>query len=127
MLFKGFESFYSNCEATAESPALIILDNNKTHITNNVVLYARENNIMILTFPPHCSHRLQPLDVTVFGPFKARYRATINNWMTTNPGKTVTIYNVAQFGRDAFYAAFNMNNITSLKHWYMAYEQKYFN
>ncbi|CAK1547723.1 unnamed protein product [Leptosia nina] len=37
----------------------------------------------------------------------------MNDWMTSNPGKTVTIYNVAQFAKDAFFAAFNMNNISS--------------
>ncbi|CAB3244562.1 unnamed protein product [Arctia plantaginis] len=77
-----FISQISIVKPTAESPALIVLDNHKTHITINVILYAKENNIMILTFHPHCSHRLQPLDVSVFGPFKARYRAGINDWMT---------------------------------------------
>ncbi|CAK1547896.1 unnamed protein product [Leptosia nina] len=110
---KALKHFVHFVKPSADSPALIVLDNHKTHITINVVLYARTNNIIILTFPPHCSHRLQPLDVTVFGPFKARYRASMNDWMTSNPGKTVTIYNVAQFAKDAFFAAFNMNNISS--------------
>ncbi|XP_026736810.1 uncharacterized protein LOC113500286 [Trichoplusia ni] len=110
---KALKHFVGFVKPTAESPALIVLDNHNTHITINVVLYARTNNLIILTFPPHCSHRLQPLDLTVFGPFKARYRASMNDWMTSNPGETVTIYNVAQFARDAFYAAFSMNNITS--------------
>lgn len=98
---KALKHFAHFVKPNAESAALIVLDNHKTHITINVVLYARANNIMILTFPPYCSHRLQPLDVTVFGPFKARYRASMNDWMTSNPGKTVTIYNVAQFAKDA--------------------------
>lgn len=110
---KALKHFVHFVKPSAESPALTVLDNHKTHITINVVLYARKNYIMILTFPPHCSHRLSPPDVTVFGPFKPRYRASMNDWMTSNPGKTVTIYNVAQFAKDAFYAAFNMNNIIS--------------
>lgn len=109
----ALEHFVQFVKPTVESPALILLDNHKTHITINIVLYAREHNLIVLTFPPHCSHRLQPLDVTVYGPFKARYRASMNDWMTSNPGKTVTIFNVAQFAKDAFYAAFNMNNVTS--------------
>ncbi|GBP89382.1 hypothetical protein EVAR_63297_1 [Eumeta japonica] len=63
---------------STESPALTAFDNHKTRMTINVVLYARANNATILTFPPHCSHRLQPLEVTVFGPFKIRYRASMN-------------------------------------------------
>lgn len=88
------------------------MDNHKTHITVNIVLFARENNIMILTSPPQCSHRLQSLDVTVFGPFKIHCRASMNDWMTCNPGKTVTIYNVSQFAKGV-YAAFNITNVTS--------------
>ena len=33
--------------------------------------------------------------------------------MISNPGKTVTVDNVAQFAIDAFYDGFNMKNITS--------------
>ena len=98
---KALKHFVKYVNPTAEVPALILLDNHTTHITINVVLFARENNIMILTFPPHCSHRLQPLDVTVFGPFKTHYRTSMNDWMTCNPGKTVTIYEVSQFAKDA--------------------------
>ena len=58
---KHFVYFVKSC---VES--LIVLEHHKSHITINVVLIVRANNIMILTFPPHCSHRLQPLDVTVF-------------------------------------------------------------
>ena len=31
---------------------------------------ARENGIHIVTFPPHCSHKLQYLDISVYGPLK---------------------------------------------------------
>lgn len=37
----------------------------------------------------------------------------MNDWMTVNPGKTITIYNVAEFAKDAYYSAFNMRNIIS--------------
>ncbi|GBP08585.1 hypothetical protein EVAR_7202_1 [Eumeta japonica] len=80
---KALKHFLHFVKPSAESLALIVLENHKTHI--NVVLYDRKNYIMILTFPPHFSHRLQPLDVTVFGTFKALYRASMNDWMTSNP------------------------------------------
>ena len=46
----------------------------------------------MLSFPSHCSHKLQPLDRTVFGPFKKYVRMSQDNWMRNNPGKTLTIY-----------------------------------
>lgn len=32
------------------------MDKHKTRITLEIVMLARENNIIMLTFPPHCSH-----------------------------------------------------------------------
>lgn len=109
---KAMEHFASHVKPTAENPALLILDNHASHVNLRVIEFARQNFIKMLTFPPHCSHRLQPLDVTVYGPFKTRYRIAMNEWMLSNPGKTVTIYQVAQFVRDAYLAAFSMSNIT---------------
>lgn len=109
---KAMEHFVSHVKPTEENPALLILDNHASHVNLRVVELARNNFIKILTFPPHCTRRLQPLDVTVYGPFKTRYRIAMNEWMLSNPGKTVTIYQVAKFTRDAYLAAFNMTNVT---------------
>lgn len=54
-----------NMHASKENPALILLDNHNTHATLDVILYCRENGLVLLTFPPHTTHRLQPLDVCV--------------------------------------------------------------
>jgi hypothetical protein len=32
--------------------------------------FCKKNGIVLLSFPPHCTHKLQPLDRAVFGPFK---------------------------------------------------------
>ena len=47
-----------------------------------------ENNlgIELLTFPTHTTHRLQPLDVSVFGPFKNYFRSKRVAWMEKNLG-----------------------------------------
>ncbi|GBP17966.1 hypothetical protein EVAR_16908_1 [Eumeta japonica] len=109
---KAMEHFVSHVKPTGENPALLLLDNHASHVNLRVIEFARKNFIKILTFPSHCSHRLQPLDVTVYGPFKTRYRIAMNEWMLSNTGKTVTIYQVAHFVKDAYLAAFNMQNVT---------------
>ncbi|XP_067937544.1 uncharacterized protein [Watersipora subatra] len=58
----------------------------------------------MLTFPPHCSHKLQPLDISVYGPLKRYFNDACNSWKLENPGKTLSIYNMAEmlglmFGR----------------------------
>jgi len=109
---KALKHFVTHVKPSQMNPALILMDNHSSHVNLSVIQFARENFIIIVTFPPHCSHKLQPLDVTVYGPFKTRYRIAMNEWMLSNPGKTVTIYQVGQFVKDAYLAAFSPQNIT---------------
>ena len=56
----------------------------------------------MLTFPPHYSDRIQPLDVSVFGPFKNAMKNSFylnNTWHQLNPGKQISIHDVAEFYR----------------------------
>lgn len=49
-----------------DNPILLLVDNHESHVTIEAVDYARDNGIVYLSFPPHTTHRLQPLDVGVF-------------------------------------------------------------
>jgi hypothetical protein len=49
---------------------ILILDGHGSHESSKMIDIAHENNIHILELPPHTTHRLQPLDVGVFGPFQ---------------------------------------------------------
>lgn len=109
---KALQHFVVHVKPSKKHPALIVMDNHSSHVNLKVVEFARENSIIIVTFPPHCSHKLQPLDVTVYGPFKSRYRISMNEWMLSNPGRTVTIYEVGQFVKDAYLSSFTPHNIT---------------
>ncbi|CAK1582747.1 unnamed protein product [Parnassius mnemosyne] len=109
---KALKHFVMHIRPSKANPALVLMDNHSSHVNLRVVEFARQNSIIIVTFPPHCSHKLQPLDVTVYGPFKTRYRIAMNEWMLSNPGKTVTIYQVGQFVKEAYLAGFTPHNIT---------------
>lgn len=43
--------------------------------------------------------------------FLVRYKQAMNNWLTSNPGKTVTIYEIAEFVNPAFSESFTISNI----------------
>lgn len=45
----------------------------------------------MLTIPPHTSNCLQPLDKSVYGPFKTYYSTALDRLMRSNPGKTASI------------------------------------
>lgn len=70
-LFPEYLKFFqSHVRAVIENPVLLILDNHVSHLSIKGLDYCKENGIVVLSLPPHCSHKLQPLDRTVFGPFK---------------------------------------------------------
>ena len=79
---------------------LLILDNHESHLSLRVIDKATVSGIVMLTMltiPPKTSHRSQALDVSVFGSFKVSCNRAIENWMRSNPGKTVTIYDIPAF------------------------------
>ncbi|KAJ8305255.1 hypothetical protein KUTeg_015800 [Tegillarca granosa] len=53
-------------------PVLLIMDNNDSHITLDTINIAFKNQIELLCLPPHTTHILQPQDVHINGPLKAR-------------------------------------------------------
>lgn len=89
------------------------LDNHESLCMLDAVMYAKDNGMVIVTFPPHCSHRLQPLDVGVLGPFKSKLRVAQNDWMVSNPGKTINNHNLARLANTTYAASFTIKNITA--------------
>ena len=53
----------------SNAPILLIYDGHGSHNTAALIELAREHNIILFCLPPHTTHKLQPLDVGVFGPF----------------------------------------------------------
>ena len=97
--------------ATKNNPILVLLDNHASHISLDTITFCRANGVHLLTFPPHCSHKMQPLDVSVYGPMKAAYKRAMHDWQTMNPGTRITLYDMgAIFGR-AFDLSFTRKNI----------------
>lgn len=86
--------FIAQSRCSKENPILLLMDNHISHCSLNVLTKAKENGIVIQTLPPHCSHRLQPLDRTVYGPINRFYNRATDNWMRTNPSKAVSIWKI---------------------------------
>ena len=109
------EHFINHTKPTVEHPTILILDNHECHVSIPAIIRAKEVGIILLTFHPHTSHKMQPLDRTVFGLFKKYYNTAVNEWMLSpgNAGKPVTIYEVAEFVGKAYPLSFTPNNIIS--------------
>jgi len=75
LFMEWFQHFISHVQPkTREQPTLLLADGHASHVNNLALIdKARENNIILLIFPSHCTHRLQPLDVAVYKSLKFNY------------------------------------------------------
>ena len=110
--FIFLKHFAKHARPTTEKPVLLLLDNHHSHLGIETLNFAKANGIITLSFPPHCSHKLQPLDRTVFGPFKRFMMTSQDNWMRNNPGKTMTIYDLPGIAKESWLKAAQQSNIT---------------
>ena len=67
-----------------------------SHVSLDIIRWARENNIIMMVLPPHGLHALQPLDVGCFGPFKGCYYNECNLFMAQHCGRVITRYDMAE-------------------------------
>ncbi|KAI5719329.1 hypothetical protein M8J76_008679 [Diaphorina citri] len=105
--------YIKHSNSSVDNPSLLLFDNHESHLSAAAINLAKENGVYILTFPPHCTNKLQPLDVGLYKPLKTQYEAAVNSWMTRNPGKPFTIYNTAAAFGIAHLRAMTPSNITS--------------
>lgn len=105
------EHFIKHTSASKNNPLLLLMDNHSSHISLEVIDLCIENGITSVTFPPHCSHRSQPLDVSVFGPVKKAYGAKCLEWCQSNVGRLLEIHHVAALADKAMIVALTSKNI----------------
>lgn len=113
LFVQWFQHFIRHAKPTSEAPVLLIMDNHEAHISLQIIKLAKENHVILLTLPPHTSHKLQPLDKTVYYALKKYYNQHCQAWLLINPGKRVTIYDIADILGEAYPLAFTARNCTS--------------
>lgn len=94
VFLKYMEHFIKYSGARAGSPTLLLLDNHASHLSIDVIDMAIANDITMLSFPPHCTHRMQPLDITVFGPLKTMYAKQHDDWKRANMNVIFDLHHV---------------------------------
>lgn len=81
---KVLEHIKKNMNSSVDNKVLLIVDNRETHVSSAAINYCRENGIVMLSFPPHCTHKMQLLDVGIYGPFKIRCKTAFNYYILSN-------------------------------------------
>jgi len=66
-----FLHFIKHSKPAKEDPVVLLLGGHYSHTRNReVITLARKNHVDIVCLPPHCSHKMQPLDKAFMGPLK---------------------------------------------------------
>ena len=60
IFIKYLNHFIAHVKCSTTDKVLVIMDNHDSHVTLEAIDLAKKNGIVLLTLPPHTSHRLQP-------------------------------------------------------------------
>jgi hypothetical protein len=64
-----------------------------------------------LSFPPHTSHKLQPLDRSVWGTLKNIVNNASDAWLRSDPGRTMTDCDIPSIASHSLPNALTPKNI----------------
>ena len=92
---------------------LLILDGHNSHVILEVARLAKNVGLDLITLPSHTSHALQPLDVSVFKPFKQYFREYRDYWTSRNRDQSATKEVLAQWVSLGLRKALSVCNISS--------------
>lgn len=105
--------FIEFTKPSKDRPIFLLYDNHSSHVSLKATQLAKANGVIILTIPPHTSHRVQPLDVGVYSSFKHYYSLKQKQWTELHPGQTITLAEIPEFVSFAHEQAMSKSNIIS--------------
>ena len=111
---RWFEKF---CNQVTETPPLIY-HGYLSHVSMLLIEKARKKDITILKLLPHVTHKIQPLDVSCFGPLKRAWTELLNERMNVLGTKeSISKSLFADLLSQVWYKSFSETNIIS---WFRA-------
>jgi len=67
---------------------LLFVDGHGSHVTLPFLEHAHKHRILVAVYPPHATHRLQPLDVGCFAPLATYYSQNLEGFTVNSEGFT---------------------------------------
>ena len=103
LFLEYLQHFVSQVKCSKEHKVLLILDGHTSHTKSIAVIdFARDNGIILMSLPPHTTHRLQPLDTPLFKSVESYYDEAVRQWLCNHPGRAVTTWQVAGLFAEAY-------------------------
>ncbi|KYN17965.1 hypothetical protein ALC57_09746, partial [Trachymyrmex cornetzi] len=75
LFFKNYTNIYNALSRMTEED----LNNYNSHVAVKNIEFCKKNGIILLTFSPHCIHKLQSLDYAIFGSSKKAINSSYDN------------------------------------------------
>ena len=106
IFYKWMQKFIEFSRATKEKPVLLILDGHSTHAKNpDLIDLAVENGVTMISFPPHTTHKLQPLDLGLMKPLSTFMTGELRKTIRKQEGKPVSMKQLFELFSKAFLKA----------------------
>jgi hypothetical protein len=82
-LFSVLLDWFANClnERGYTGKHILLVDNHDSHERSQPIQVAMKHNIILITFPSHCTHLVQTLDLSFFGPLKQAWKKVCAKWV----------------------------------------------
>ena len=82
----------------------------------DAIITARDAGVILSSFTPHTTHKLQPHDVSVFKPLQNYYDQDIKKWLRARPDRGITTFHFSQLlGASYIKAATLVNAVNGLR------------
>ena len=102
--------FVDFVKPSADKKVFLVLDGHNTHVKNlKAIELARKENVIMLCLPPHTTHKIQPLDRTLFKHLQPYYDQAAERWLRTHVGRVITPYQLCGLFNEAYCKAATMS------------------
>ncbi|KAJ8882616.1 hypothetical protein PR048_014427 [Dryococelus australis] len=90
-LFREFLEHFITHKPQGKKTNLLVLDGHSTHVSDpDILQFAVDNNIIMISTPPHTLHYIQPLGRSFLRFLKIYYYGACNSWIKQNPTRRIT-------------------------------------
>lgn len=102
--------FVETVRPTPEKKVILVMDNHESHKFLPALEYASKNNVIFVSLAPHTTHKMQPLDICVYGPLKVYFEQAIATFQKAHAGRIINQNDIAQLFAGAYMKAASTQN-----------------
>ena len=94
--------FNKHAKSSVDDPVLLIFDNHGSHISLDMYEFCKSHYIHVVSLPPHTSHKIQPLDVSFYGPLKMAYYRECDLHLKITAHEKINMHELASLFNKAY-------------------------